>query len=174
MTCVTPRAASLSAGAPPMKSGSAIGIGCTSPEVISTLTAAGAERGQPRPSAPAPAPSASNRRRVIRGGKTERSLSRMVRLGLKSAAVQIVEAETQIDVFPHLVFRGGKGVGLAPPHRAQRAFGEPLEVRTRAALEQPRRGRQRAVDPELHVHVDTQVLGVGGAGRRVSTAPDLC
>src|SRR5262249_1226775 len=74
MIWVTPRAIAGSARPPPVKSGNAIGIGCTLPWVMSSLTAAAAGRGDRRERAPAamPAPSAMRRRRLSDGDIGER------------------------------------------------------------------------------------------------------
>src|SRR4029077_330919 len=173
MTCVMPRATSVSPGVPPTKSGIAIGSGATLPCVTSRRVCpmTGAAHAPP---AEAAAPSASRRRRVSpNGDRTEPwvmsvciPLRKSVRSG--SATEHVARIEVDDDILPGFVLRHRKErIGRTGAHRAQRAFGGDLEGRMAAAVHQPRIALQAAVLLEQDAHRHDKIARLGDADRDV-------
>src|SRR5215470_5335606 len=155
ITPVTPRATSLSAGEPPTKSGSAIGIGATLPCVMSTRGAANASRECGAISAPAPsAAPVSNRPRRVSRSAAARSAEHLSRI------------EGKFNLFPHVISGDRQSVRLTLDNRADRALGGNLEHRIAVAVHQDRLALQRSVLIEIDPDRDDQALGVGKTGRR--------
>src|SRR5204862_6269903 len=118
-----------SCGAPPAKSGMAIGIGATLPCVTSSRVCASA--GRANDAATAPVPSRSARRRVKAGETNVVIASRFPKAcRLKSAAEHVTRIERHLDVLPRIVLGNGQEVERrAAAHRAQRALRGNLEGR---------------------------------------------
>src|SRR4051794_8946970 len=173
MTCVTPRAASVSPGVPPMKSGMAIGTGWTLPCVTSSRSCADALVAS-NALAEVAAPSASTRRRVKPNGDRSFVMASFVPNSVAaSAAEHVTWIEGDFDVFPDVVFcNRHEAVGRAAPHRAQRTLGCDLEGRMRAGVRQRRIGRERAVLIEADAHHHDQVARVSKSGRRIPALLD--
>src|SRR3954468_20718791 len=168
ITCVMPRATSVSPGVPPTKSGIAIGNGCTLPWVTSSRSCAEACIESSAP-AEAAAPSVSNRRRVNRG--RNRSVDVMGIQGLSGSvlpAEHVTRIEIDDDILPGFVLRRRKErVGRAGTHCAQRALGCSQERRMTTAVHQARLGEQASILLELDAHRHDQVARFGNTHRYV-------
>src|SRR5215208_3477544 len=170
MTWLTPRAPSMSAGDPPTKSGSAIGMGWTLPCVTSRRSAASARRARSAEAVIA-APNTSARRLSNRRGKVGPFSIMMFRsLGSgprRSAAEHVLRVEIDLDILPGLVFCHRKEIERRTgADRTQRALRRHLEERAGAAVEHLRLGRERPVLPQQDVHLHIEILRVGGTGRQ--------
>src|SRR5262245_3796635 len=158
MTAVTLRPVSDSE----TKSGSAIGIGCTLPCVMSSLSTAPAERGANRARAPAPT---SRRRRVNGKGARDRKLVIFTR-GLVGA-VHIFGIEGQLNFFPTFVMLGLEHIErLAGEHGAHRAVarchcGHGASIHARKG-----RSRQPAIWTQLDGDIHDQLVWILHADRR--------
>src|SRR5580704_10839945 len=147
MICETPCAVSLSAGVPPRKSGIAIGMGCTLPCVMSTVTALAGDEAIARPAAAPPRTSVSRRlkpraecRAALRrcGSRLLSSFTAFTRIAgaarnklRRSTTENLAGIKVDIDFLPLIV--GGQRkhvVGLRLEHGAHRTVARRLEQRT--------------------------------------------
>src|SRR5262245_1340143 len=180
----TPWAASLSAGVPPRKSGIAIGIGCTLPCVMSTVTAWAGNEAIARPAAAAlPRTSAWRRlkppptcRAVLatHGSRLLRSFTAFTRIAgaarnklRRSTTENLAGIKVDIDFLPLIV--GGQGkhvVGLRLEHGAHGAVAGRRVQWTVAIAQDFRLTDQAVIARKPDAYGDDILIGMRAHGRR--------
>src|SRR5262245_13255644 len=187
MIWVTPRAIEGSGSAPPMKSGSAIGIGCTLPSVIVILGAARTRDHRPPPAMAAkdrPAAPANRRRR-----ESDSSSDRMFRFPIApgfnenwhlqtrqttSAAEHFEGIEVDRELLPNLIFRQREHcVGLARNEGADRALDHGARIRVRGPHLYFRLLRKRSIHLQVDRDWNHDPRGSWRPGGRIPAIPEM-
>src|ERR1700722_9871525 len=164
----TPCAVSLSPGAPPRKSGIAMGIGWTLPWVISTVTAAAGHGAIAKPASAAPPATSAWRRLTHANGVRPPARMFGISRSLRSTTEDVLWIEVDVDFLPQIV-RGQRKhvVRLALDDGAPRAVAGGFKQRTVAASQYFRLTDEPVVTCELDANGDDILIRMdahGGGG----------